>query len=328
MAIRTSICDELLFLLHGYNFDDRVRFAADNWVDIEQATFVEGMPVTQIPYEEVTRRAEHMRNSNVLLTAVHWLLAGGDGVFGEDGFYIDQGPHLTMGSAERRNRTAAYVELLCQYATLLRGGEVDSENPLYAVWGSPDQRNIDESIGMEQAYRNASEVLASCITDKHPVIVAFERLVSKDRDGETNFGTTLYDVAQIVVGAREILVPERAERVYGFMDAKAAVGMGEDPAEVMRNPLMPGHVHVQDPFSLGPPGWNKAGVFNGEGAYDFRPLVERLVEINQSGRPITVSMEPFKPFFDATNLTPKETFPKSIGLVRDLIRDAGGSYLP
>lgn len=333
---RFSVCSELFKTVSQMSsFDETINAIKSLDADIELAPFTEDMPVTSISGEEVLRRRKYLEDSGVRVSGVHWILAGGDKVFNGD-WVIEGGPHIACREGLRRQKTANYAAKVFEYVTYLRGAEnVIDNNPLVGVWGSPGQRNIHPNTRLENAIEYASRTFARILNQgEHCVTIALERLVhnrfpngKRNPNGETSFCYTMNQV-DLVVGVTRNKLKKTVNpyRMRSMLDTKAAVLSDDNPLKVLDDPCMIYHVHVQDPYSLGPPGWNSKGEFLGAGYYDFKPLMYKLVEINRGGEYVCVSMEPFKPFFDKLpegvkgRVTPEAAFRESLGYLRGIVR--------
>ncbi len=313
-AIRFSICSELFSVVSRKDFDETVDAISDLGADMEMATFTEGRPITQISEQTRTRRRKHLEDKGVRISGVHWILAGGERVF-RDEWAIPGGPHITSPVSKQRDKTADYAVELFKYVTELRGDRVSSDDgPLVAVWGSPDQRNLSQDVSYQDAERYAANLFTRVLKNTdHGVTLALERLVGGDSNGETNFCYTMDQVDRVIELTRTQLPAARRLDIRSMLDVKAAVGSNEDPLDVLENENLIYHVHVQDPHSLGPPGWNAEGKFLGAGHYDMTGLLRRLAEIAGTGGYVCVSMEPFKSFFDNNPaITPYQAFKESL----------------
>ena len=321
--IRFSICSELFSIVSGKDFYETVDAISDLGADMEIATFTEGRPITQIGDPTRTRRKQYLKDKCVRVSGLHWILAGGEDVF-RDEWAIPGGPQLTQSSFTQRNKTADYAIEVFRYATDLRGEKAFlPDNPLVAVWGSPGQRNLSRDIEHADAERHAAEVFARILKNKdHCVTIALERLVRGDSNGDTNFCYTMEQVDRVVDLTREQLPTRKRVDMRSMLDVKAAVGMNDDPLDVLENKNLIHHVHVQDPHSLGPPGWNARGEFLGDGYYDMTRLLRRLAEIAGAGGYVCISMEPFKPFFDNNPaIMPYTAFKESLAYMKGVVTE-------
>lgn len=317
-SIRFSICSELFSVVSGKDFYETVDAIGELGADMEIATFTEGKPITQVSDPERTRRKQHLDDRGVRLSGLHWILAGGERVFRDD-WAIPGGPHVTRPNSKQRDKTADYAIELFKYVTGLRGDRASSsDGPLVAVWGSPDQRNLSQDVSYPDAERFAANVFTRVLKNTdHGVTIGLERLVGGDSNGETSFCYTMDQVDRVIELTRTQLPAARRLDMRSMLDVKAAVGSGDDPLDVLKNENLIYHVHVQDPYSLGPPGWNAEGKFLGLGHYDLTRLLRRLAEIAGPGRYVCVSMEPFKSFFDNNPaITPYTAFKESLDYMR------------
>ena len=322
-SIRFSICSELFSIISGKDFYETVDAIMDLGADMEIATFTEGRPITRVDDPTRTRRRQYLEDKGVRVSGLHWILAGGEDIF-RDEWAIPGGPHITQSSSTQRNKTADYAIEVFRYATDLRGGKAFlPDNPLVAVWGSPGQRNLSQGVEHIDAERYAADVFARILKNQdHGVTLALERLVRLDSNGDTNFCYTMEQVDRVIDLTREQLPGTKQSDMRSMLDVKAAVGMKDDPLDVLKNKNLIYHVHVQDPHSLGPPGWNTKGEFLGEGHYDVTRLLRRLAEIAGMGGYVCVSMEPFKPFFNNhPAITPYTAFKESLDYMKSIVTE-------
>jgi sugar phosphate isomerase/epimerase len=343
MGLSVAVCDELFFKISGLSFRERVdqvaKLGEESGLEqktgirpgIEFALFVEGKPVTKISPDERDFKKRYLEGRGIEAKGGHWILAGGKEIFGEDGFYIPSGPHITTSDTERRNRSADYAIEVFKYLTELAGKGV------VAVWGSPGQRNLLQGVSYGQAEMNAADAFARILrSNEHEVTIALERLVRLDHPtpgvGETDLCYTMTQVSRINKLTRQTLTDafrEKFPQMGSMLDVKAAVNSGQNPLRVLKNPFIVRHVHCQDPESFGPPGYNNNGEFLGPGHYDFKPLVTELVRLSKD-YDVCMSLEPFdlphgdpsKRFFTTHDITPYDAFKNSLNYLGDLIAEA------
>ena len=186
------------------------------------------------------------------IIGLHWLLAKTTGL------------HLTSGDHSVRRATADYlIELGRACADL--GGDI-------LVFGSPAQRNLDDTTSREEGFQRAAEVLKACLPAlaERGVKLCLEPLTPK----ETNFINTCADAIELMdrVGAPNLLLHQ---------DVKAMLTERDPiPDLVARYASRVGHFHANDGNLLGP----------GMGPTDFAPIFRALNAARYAG---WVSVEVF-----------------------------------
>lgn len=306
--------------------DRAMPFLADQDVALEMAfhAFHSGRIV---PEEILSKEAiEYFRTSaekhDVPLVGHHWVGVGADNYF-----------FLTHNSEEVRDATARHLAARNNVFYQLRG-EVPGG---VAVVGSPPQRNLRKADGTvnirditigdivytarehmdeDEAGYNMADTLARTVvySKDSGVVMAPERLVHFDNNGETDVLYTMDKVANVVLYTRSMLSHRGHEdlmgRVAGMVDFKAAYGMGETPeqaaAELLRLLVPKGaaslfvpHFHTQG-GGVGAPGYGNDGTWQGGPGYqDITPAVDYAVGLAAQGMKVTLSTEAFPPFWDA-----------------------------
>lgn len=179
------------------------------------------------------------------IIGLHWLLAKTTGF------------HLTTHDIEIRKATAAYFEELIRLCSDL-GGDV-------MVLGSPLQRNRGADLSLEDAHKNAAEVLNSLdsMLTKHQVRIALEPLGPV----EGNFLNTA-DEARTLKGMLQ------SDQIALHLDVKAMSSEPEPICDVIRKHAdWMIHFHANDPNRQGP----------GMGDVDFEPIMKTLDDVGYKG---------------------------------------------
>jgi sugar phosphate isomerase/epimerase len=250
VPLRYAICNELF---EGWPFEKAFGFAAEcGYTGIEVAPFTVSNYVTDV---SAARRREIRRQAEAAGTpicALHWLLARTEGF------------HLTSPDRAVRRRTAEYFRELARFCADL-GGDV-------MVLGSPQQRNLQPGVTLEQATTHAVEVLGEVlpVLDQTGVTIGLEPLAPN----ETTFMST---AAESVGVMRRIDSP----RCRMILDCKAAITEADPiPDLIRRHRREMIHFHANDPNLQGP----------GFGDLDFVPIMGALLDIRFGG---WVSVEVF-----------------------------------
>jgi sugar phosphate isomerase/epimerase len=250
VPLRYAICNELF---EGWPFDKAFGFAAEcGYTGIEVAPFTVSNYVTDV---SAARRREIRRQAEAAGTpicALHWLLARTEGF------------HLTSPDRAVRRRTAEYFKELARFCADL-GGDV-------MVLGSPQQRNLQPGVTLEQATTHAAEVLGEVlpVLDQTGVTIGLEPLAPNE--------TTFMSTAAETVGVMKRIDSPRCRMI---LDCKAAITEADPiPDLIRRHRREMIHFHANDPNLQGP----------GFGDLDFVPIMRALLDIRFGG---WVSVEVF-----------------------------------
>jgi len=248
--MKFAICNETF---REWPIERAFAFAAEcGYTGIEIAPFTLASSVTQLTpgARDAVRRAADAAGLEII--GLHWLLAKTEGL------------HVTSPDPEQRRRTAEYLAELARCAADLGG--------TLMVFGSPQQRNLPETVSPEQGMAHAAEVITHVLPalEETGVVLALEPLGPQ----ETNF---------LVTTAETVALVERigSPQVRLHLDCKAMATEAAAMPELIRgHGRMLAHFHANDPNRQGP----------GFGDLDFRPVFEALGQIDYRG---WVSVEVF-----------------------------------
>ncbi len=249
--MKFAICHEMFV---DWDWERQCKLISEiGYTGIEFAPFTLASRITDVPADERRRIRETAAQYGLQIIGLHWLLAKTEGL------------HLTTADAAVRNATAEYlVELGLACADF--GGDL-------MVFGSPQQRNLEDGMPREQAYANAAEVFRAALPRmaERSVRICMEPLTPK----ETNFVNTCAEAMELIamVGAPNFVLHQ---------DVKAMVGAESDsiPTLIQRYAGRVGHFHVNDTNLLGP----------GMGDTDYAPIFQALNDVKYPG---WVSVEVF-----------------------------------
>ncbi len=271
--IRFGICNELF---DGWQLEAIcTEVKSHGYEGLELAPFTLAPLITDL---DSTRRAQirqTIESSGLEVIGLHWLLAKTEGL------------HLTSPDLGVRQRTAAYVVALAE-ATRDLGGSL-------MVFGSPQQRDLQPGITMEQGMEWAAEVFGTVgpRLDEFGVDLCIEPLAHT----ETNF-------LQSIAEANQLIDRLNHPRFKLHLDVKA---MASDPGGsivslIETHGSKAGHFHANDANLRGP----------GMGEIDFGPIMKSLV---RSGYDQWVSVEvfDFTPGASETSKQSIETLRQTLG---------------
>jgi sugar phosphate isomerase/epimerase len=248
--MKFAICQELF---ENWDWSRQCRFIAETgYQGIELAPFTVARRITELttPARQALRAEAEAHGLSIL--GLHWLLAKTTEF------------HLTKEDTSIRRGTAQYLIELGNACTDL-GGDI-------LVFGSPAQRNLDESTSREKGIDRAVDVFRQCLPAlaDRGVKLCLEPLTPK----ETNFINTCAEAMELIdrVGHPNLLLHQ---------DVKAMLSESTPiPELIQRHAGSVGHFHANDGNLLGP----------GMGPTDFAPIMQALVSSGYGG---WVSVEVF-----------------------------------
>ena len=226
--------------------------AACGYTGLEVAPFTLAKLATDVTAAERAQIRKTVEAAGLEVIGLHWLLAKTEGF------------HATTRDVEMRKRTAAYLGDLARLSADL-GGKV-------LVFGSPQQRSLQEGVTLAEAHDHFVEVLTAAlpVLEATGCVVAVEPLSTK----ETDVITTAAEACQLI---DRISSPH----VRLHLDVKAMSSEDAPIADVIRaNAKHLEHFHANDANLQGP----------GFGNVDFTPIFKALRDIAYDG---WVSVEVF-----------------------------------
>lgn len=252
--MKYAICQELFV---DWDWERQCRTIAEiGYTGVEVAPFTLGARITDVSTERRRTLRKQAEDHGLTICGLHWLLAKTTGL------------HLTTSDATVRRATAEYlIELGRACADL--GGDV-------LVFGSPQQRNVEERMTQEQAYANAAEVFRAAMPAiaARGVKICMEPLTTK----ETNFVTTCADAVRLI----ELV--DHPQFVL-HQDVKAMLSDVEPIPDLIRKyAKYTKHFHANDGNLLGP----------GMGPTDFGPIFQALRDVDYQGW-VSVEVFDYKP---------------------------------
>jgi sugar phosphate isomerase/epimerase len=226
--------------------------AACGYTGLEIAPFTLASLATDITAAERERIRRVVAAAGLEVIGLHWLLAKTEGF------------HATTHDAGVRQRTARYLGDLARLSADL-GGRL-------LVFGSPQQRSLQEGVSLAEAHDHFVEVLTAAlpVLEETGCVVAVEPLSTK----ETDVITTADEACRLIdrIGSPHVRL---------HLDVKAMTSEAMPPADVIRSHAEHlAHFHANDANLQGP----------GFGEVDFTPIFQALREVGYDG---WVSVEVF-----------------------------------
>ena len=248
--MKFAICNELF---QDWPFEKAFAFAAEcGYTGLEVAPFTLAKLAADITAAERTAIRNTITSAGLEPIGLHWLLAKTEGF------------HATTRDAEMRKRTSGYLGDLARLSADL-GGRV-------LVFGSPQQRSLQEGVTLAEAHDHFVEVLTEAlpVLEETGCVVAIEPLSTQ----ETDVITTAAEACTLIdrIGSPHVRL---------HLDVKAMSSEAKPIADVIRaNAEHLEHFHANDANLQGP----------GFGAIEFAPIFQALRDIAYDG---WVSVEVF-----------------------------------
>ncbi len=249
--MKFAICQELF---ENWDWERQCACTAElGYTGLEVAPFTLAPRITDVTSERRLMLRQQAESHGMQIIGLHWLLAKTEGL------------HLTTANATVRRATS-------QYLTELGNACADMGGSLM-VLGSPQQRNLEPGVSLDQAFDHAAEVLSGCLPalQDRGVRICLEPLTTK----ETNFINTCADAMRLI---QMVDMPN----LCLHQDVKAMLGAESESLPTLIERFAPhvGHFHVNDVNLLGP----------GMGPTDYVPIFRALQRTNYAG---WVSVEVF-----------------------------------
>lgn len=254
ILMKFAICQELF---ENWTWADQCRAIAEiGYTGVEVAPFTLAAHPREVSPNQRAELRRIAADHGLEIIGLHWLLAKTTGL------------HLTTADAATRRRTAEYLVELGNLCADLGG--------TLMVLGSPQQRNLEPGVTLEQALLNAQDVFAQALPelDQRGVDLLMEPLTTK----ETNFINSCAEAAELI---RAVNHP----RFALHQDVKAMLGEGADlPGLIHEFAALTRHFHVNDSNLLGP----------GMGETPYEPIFEALLSSGYQGW-ISVEVFDYRP---------------------------------
>lgn len=248
--MKLAICNELF---EKWELENIISYCAELGYDgIEIAPFTLGEWPNKLPLQKRDALRNFAANQKIELIGLHWLLAGPAGL------------SVSSPDAAVREFTQQYlIDLIHLCADL--GGRI-------MVFGSPKQRSVSPGQTFEQVWNYAVRLFANCMetAEARGVTICFEPLSPK----ETNFINTAASGIRLIQAVDHPAFKLHLDVKAMSYENKPIPQIIEDSREFL------GHFHVND----------QEGHEPGYGTLDFKPILEKLREIEYNGY---VSVEAF-----------------------------------
>ena len=220
-----------------------MRVAATGYQGIEIAPFTLKDDPREITIADAREIGNVVSEHGLEVVGLHWLLVKPEGL------------HLTTRDRLVRQQTLDFAKHLADLCAAMNGSVM--------VWGSPQQRNVDDSITASDAAKHAADLLRELGEHCEPnVSVAIEPLGVN----ETNFLTSATEAIELI---EQIGCPN----VKLHLDVKAMFAETNShdrtiPEIILGSSDHTIHFHANDPNLLGP----------GMGELNFQPIADALVQ--------------------------------------------------
>ncbi len=249
--MKFGICNEIF---KDWSFERAFEYVKQTGYDgIEIAPFTCAPYVTDVSLQRRAEIKDLAAKNELEITGIHWVLVQAEGM------------HMTHPDESVRGRTQQYFRDLVAFCRDLGGKSI--------IVGSPQQRNLEPEVTLEQATAWASEVFRPAVGDAedHGITICFEPLAPS----ETNFMNTASEAIEFIER-----LPSPAFKI--ILDVKAMCSMGQPIPDIIRQSAPHfAYFHANDANLKGP----------GFGEVDFVPIAQALKEVSYNGY---VSVEVFK----------------------------------
>ncbi len=238
--MQLSICNDLF---KGWSEKDIFQFVADKGFDgIEIAPFMYADNVKDISAKTRLDTKKLASLCGLEIVGLHWVLVG------------PQGLHLTGNDRTVRERTRDYILRLIEYCGDIGGSVI--------IFGSPQQRNLNPGVDIQDGYKYAAEVFGECMeyAVDRGVVICIETLGSN----ETNFINKIDEAVKLVKMVSHPNFQTMVDIKAALTEERAVNEVIIEAAEHLY------HVHLNDINGIAP----------GFGPTDFGSIVDQLKKIS------------------------------------------------